>query len=138
MKTRRTKEDRIRYLVSRWKPRLLLNHWSVDIEFAAEQKPAEKSGHVHYAEVVLNDRYTECKLIVYPSLFNKPFHYQRATIVHELSHITTRPISKLLEKAASRGVFTQTALDDAVEGITEAVAKIVLSAHSTNKKDFQL
>lgn len=134
---RRPAEDRIRAVVAKWKPKLLLGHWSVEIVFPAADKPMP-DGLTRYAEALVNGRYNECLLNVYPALLAKPFKYQQATIVHELTHIVTDDIAMALTKAANKKILSQKQLDDLVEGITEYITKLALLKNSNMYKDLLL
>lgn len=130
------KEAWVNKLVATWKPRLLLSGWAVIVEL----QPKNKSNSTYdiHAEIIVNPRYTEGRLRVYPSLFTKPIGYQKSTIIHELAHLATEAIRETLELSVKKKVITAKVAEDLTEQITEYIAKVVFSAYSKSNKNYQL
>jgi hypothetical protein len=118
--------------VNRWKPRLLLDHWSVVVTL--EEKDVEAGGGEYVARILPSERYTEAQLWIYPTFFRRSLAYRKMTILHELLHIQTWPINVALHQAAKKGVISEKRQKDLNEGLTEYVTKLLTVAYSHRKK----
>ena len=137
----KAQQERIAGWVSRWKTRLLLDHWAIIVEYetaAYEYKRSDGRHSEGMAEITVDQRYREARLKVYPSLLTMPVGYQRATILHEIAHIVTWDVKKAAERAHQKGAFTAKERDDLYESITEDIAKIVLKERNPRKDNYRL
>lgn len=138
MATKR-QQERIANWVSRWKARLLLNNWAVIIRYVPKDSEERRSdGRMcdQYAEIIVDPRYKEAVLKIYPATLDAPVGFQKATILHEVAHIVTWPVKCALEKAERKGAISAKERDDLFEGITEDIAKIVL--RESGKDNYRL
>lgn len=131
-------QEQILNWVSRWKKRLLLNGWTVITNF--ESDPCENQPNLEYtlADMVVNQRYTEGKLTVYPAMFREHEAAQELCIAHELIHIQTEELRVVLEKAANKGIISQKKAADLSEGVTEYITKLLWKKYDRSKKAKQV
>lgn len=134
MATKRQKE-RVNCWIAKWRIRLLLVHWSVTVSYSEEDKKGSGDNPLSlYAEIVVDSRYNEARMLLYPNLFKKPIAYQESTILHELLHINTNTLKEALEVMERKAAITARKREDILEGITEYVTKLLYKAYNRNKK----
>lgn len=135
-----TKAQQIRVgkWVSHWKSKLLLDNWAILVDYRDKAAPSDTVAMETCANIVVNTRYREAQLRVYPGFFTKPTSYQRATILHEVSHIITDPVLRALTEACSRGAISAKRRDDVSEGVTEDITKIVLRLGKASKDNYRV
>jgi hypothetical protein len=134
----KTQQLRINKWVAKWKSRLLLDSWSVTVEYKDDDwKDARSDGDVAVvsAEIVVDQRYHEARLLIYPVLFTRPLSYQQSTVAHELLHIATDEIRDVLISAARKNIISIKRRDDLAEGLTEYVTKIMFRAYKVAKPE---
>lgn len=130
----KAQEARINKLLAKWKERLLLQHWAITVTYAEKDKHSERSETGPAAEIIVDSRYTEARMTLYPNLFKRPVAYQEVTIVHELIHIITDATRDVLLKAVNKKVLPYSKLEDLNENLTEHFAKIVYKSYKRNSK----
>ena len=133
----KVQQERVSKWVTKWKDRLLLDGWGITVQYKAEDQQGERSDTevtLTAAEVVVDHRYREARIIIYPVFFTRPIGYQRSTIVHEIMHIATDPVKMALDAANRRGVITDKRRDDVLEGVTEYFTKVLFRAYARTNK----
>jgi hypothetical protein len=128
--------DRINGWIAKWKPRLLLDNWGIQVEYKGEDSDGKRSDGeavLTAAEIVVDHRYKEARILVYPMLFTRPVAYQHSTIVHEMLHIATDELRTALSAGVRKGAISAKSRDDLSEGITEYVTKVMFRAYRVTK-----
>lgn len=133
MPSSKQKLELVNRWLSRWKPRLLLDKWAV-MSKLAEKDPPARGGLMDMAYITVDTTNSEAWLEVCPRLWNESREYQEASTVHELAHIHTEPVRKLLDKAIRAGAIDKAEAKDQLEDLTNSIAKIVWAAHKRRPK----
>lgn len=128
------KEARIEKLLSRWKPRLMLDNWAILIEYADANKPATDAGTT-LAEIVVNPTYTEARITIYPVFFTEPYGQQVSSLVHELCHLHTHKLQTILNTLVKHKLMTAKAATETHEAFTEQLSKMIIRSYKRGKKN---
>lgn len=108
-------EKEIRRLISKWKPKLLLQDWTIYLELAAEDSKESFS-----ASTNVDVRYHTATVTIFPpGLKDKDEHEKM--IIHELLHIVLGEVSR---EAESRWTTYENYLDR-LEQTIEKLVKII-------------
>ena len=122
------REQEVHGYVSTWAPRLLLDSWDV-FPSVCEGDKSETS----LADITCNTRYHEAHMSAYPLLWESPVDYDRdyreGTIVHELAHVVVAPLADVTEKLLAGKLVTADQFNDALEQVTEHIAKALVRAY---------
>jgi len=116
-------------IIARWKPRLLLDSWSITVDLQEEEKLTDKDRTL--ATMLVHKNYRNAWLRVFPALFREPAAAQEVTIVHELSHIITWEIREVL---LNQKPLSESKSNAIIENLTETYAKILYKAYKPNRK----
>lgn len=137
----KAQQERIAKWVSRWKSRLLLDNWAIIIRYEEKDSEINRTDGAlcdDFARIVIDRRYKEASLRIYPATLKAPLGFQKATILHEIIHIITWPLKEALERSCRKGAITVRERDDLFEGITEDITKIVLREGKPGKDNYRL
>jgi hypothetical protein len=133
MATKAQQERAIKWVVQ-WKDRLLLDSWAVTTFFADEDRAQATGSETKIAaEIIVDSRYNEARMTLYPNLFKRPAAYQESTIVHELLHIVTDASREAMGQAVRKGGLTERKKEDINEALTEHFTKIIFKSYKRNK-----
>ena len=125
-----TTKERVKEIngyVEKWQELLLLDQWDVFVNLHAANKEANPST---LADIVSREQYLEANMEVYPLLWEThDKNYREGTIVHELSHIVTSPLERVVERLLDGQHVTRAQYLDALERVTEHVARVAVRLH---------
>ena len=122
-RTRKERRALIEGIVSRWRERLLLDHWSFDVILLRE-----RPGDTAIARVTLNERYSDAVIEIHPDFWTHTPETQSRVLLHELAHALTNRIATLGRRGKKR-LLNDDELTDAEENLTEHIANIVWDAY---------
>lgn len=116
---------KVRAWVAKWRPRLLLGEWHVDLNYS--KRCHHSDDHDDYqvlAEAHVNVPYLKVQICIFPAFFDAPEDVQESTIVHELCHVITQPMLNIANQQ-HRGVLTlQHQISDTLETLTQRITNI--------------
>ncbi len=115
----------LRVLIAKWRPRLYLNEWHIDLNFPMEG-PEESGGMTVLAEIDACPVYLTARINVYPAWFERGKDAREKTIVHELCHCLTQEMSNLVSNLQNSVLVTHPQRIDAVEKLTQRLTHIAL------------
>jgi hypothetical protein len=128
--TQKARREEVARHIATWQSRLLLDHWDVLPALAAANKEGNDST---FADIASRNRYREARMTVYPFLWESPDGadpaYREATIVHELSHVIAAPLEDVVDSLLAGKLVTKEQYADALEQVTEHIAKVVVRAY---------
>lgn len=110
----------VKKIVSKWRPRLFLGEWHIDIVYAKVQP---ENSNV-YAECKSSSAYLEADIYIYPNFWKMNSDRWEHTLVHEMAHCLTSATSKLLTDALSGTIHPQTSIDFHIEQLTQRIANV--------------
>ena len=119
-RTRRQRRALIEQIVTTWRERLLLEHWSFEVLLLREP-PAD----VALARITVNERYNDGLIEIHPEFWLQTKSTQSRVLLHEIVHALTNRLSVVGARAPKRTLE----LIDAEENLTEHITNIVWDAY---------
>jgi hypothetical protein len=120
---------RVDRTIARWKPRLLLDSWSITVDF--KDKDEFTGSDPTLATMMVHKQYQNAWLKIFPAFFREPTAGQEVTLIHELSHIITWGTRELL---LTQKPVSESRSNAIIENLTETYAKILYKAYKPNRK----
>jgi hypothetical protein len=124
---RRDRRKILRRVVELWRERLLLDHWSVDVELRS--KPHSKDPDHVLASIKHNERYNDMAAVVYPRFWLETQDEQSRAMLHEMAHGMTNRVANLLARLPKAGLATEEEIEDAEENLVEHITNVVWDAY---------
>lgn len=79
-------------------------------------------------------RYHIAKLNIFPCFFEDHLEAQRFKIAHEMAHIVTNPLARLIAHQHDGGLVTPDEAADADEAVTDRFARIIVYGYEGQKQ----
>lgn len=115
----RLAKRRIERYARKWRHRLLLSGWTINIVF--EDEPCVDDA-LTLAVVSSTPTYYEIHINIYPPFWSKPVHEQERIILHELVHWYSINLKQLaLQKRRAKLEIVQYETERLTEGITNII-----------------
>jgi hypothetical protein len=108
-------------LIEKWRPRLFLCEWQIDVCYPKNDVEASGPGEC-LADVTVNTVYLNALINVYPAWFRKRAAAQEHAIVHELCHLITQEVSDLMRSQHNGVVVHSHTRQEAIERLTQRMA----------------
>lgn len=125
-KRTRLQSDRLRRWIQKWRSRLNVEHWTFNVMI--ETAPHTRDATIR-AQTFVNERYTQARIHVYPIFWTETATEQERTVVHELMHVPTHRLGKMLDDLVPLKAASQEAVDDVWETLTEYITNIAWDRH---------
>lgn len=115
-------------LLEKWRNRLLLNEWHIDVVYPIADSNDGREGCSVLASNCVNTAYISMQISIYPAFFNASKYTREKALVHELCHAITQPAWDVMGSLYN-GVLTAPHQQiDIIETLTQRVANIALGA----------
>jgi len=111
----------------KWRNRLLLNAYTVEVEFCLNPDPDDRGEEVCKAEVHIDPKYLRIEIKIYPFFWEQTGVEQERTIVHELVHTHSHGL-KMLACESKRPSNKRISKEN--ETLVEIVTNIMWDAYS--------
>ena len=118
MKPTFAQRKRIQLWIEKWRPRLFLNEWDIDLNYIRD-----KDGD-NAATVKVDTIYFRASISIYPSFWEHRLKEQEHIIVHELCHCVSEPLALLTIEVLNDKIVTMKNLCDVRENLTQRLANI--------------
>lgn len=119
----------IEKLVYRWQRKLKLDHWEIEIKWSEAPTPGS------YATTWRMNQYDRAEIYVSPEFTTWTADFAERTMVHELLHLVTRDLDRVLGDA--EGFLPKTAFrwidkryEHEVEGVIDRLATVLVEVSS--------
>lgn len=119
--------NKIHKLADKWRAQLLLNEWYFNFEYLKEDS------NNTYAHIVVNEKYVEARIYMYPMFWRASPEKQEEILVHELCHCFTQRIYNLMIDQSNYKMVTQETATHEWELLTQRIANVALVRHSNNQ-----
>lgn len=116
------RHPRIKRLIEKWRKRLLLNEWYIDVIYPDEGRCLD--GREVIASNSANPAYLNMQISIYPAFFEAPEQLQEETLVHELCHALTQPVWDMMESLHNGENVTPKHQRSAIETLTQRLTNI--------------
>jgi len=120
-------EKEFKRLVKKWKSKLLLQDWSIYVEFSAVDHKEAFSASSH-----VNARYHSATLTIFP-IGVKDKHEYEEIIIHELIHIVLGELSRSAENRWEAEENYLDKLEQTVERIVRIIGNLATTSRSPDK-----
>lgn len=125
MKETKRKKSQAGKIVDRWRPRLLLNEWFIDLIYPEDACVDDGGGYNALAEIDVNTVYLKAQIKVFPAWFKAPADVREFAIVHELCHIITWTAKDAMNSMLNGVMISNREQHDMIETMTQRVTNAV-------------
>lgn len=122
-----SKKDRkrIQKIIEKWRPKLFLGEWFIDIQYPNEDRP-EVGVYEVIAEINADVKYMKALISVYPCWTDKNPLNQEMAIVHELCHCITQEMADIAHGQMNGVHYPSHVCTDAWERLTQRVCNVAM------------
>lgn len=117
--------------VAKWKPRLFLQVYHIEIEFEREPDPTDEENPV---SITNHFPYLSALIHVRPIFWTESATIQEHAIRHELAHLITAPLANCAESLHNGRHVTRADISNREETLTDWIARIAFAAHDKKGK----
>jgi hypothetical protein len=123
--------QRIRDWVEKYRTRLFLHSWFIDIEYPMQDEPADPDGSRTMARVFVSEEYMKARIQIFPYFFERSLYEQEAGICHELCHCLTEQVADSLKTLTSGGMVPEGIQRQEIERLTQWICVIAMHGRQT-------
>jgi hypothetical protein len=109
----------VKKTIEKWRPRLFLGEWHIDIEFPKGELPG---GAI--ANCTSSATYMEATIRISAEFWKEPKDKWEHIVVHELSHCVTSYVSYMLSSTLKGELHAENSIDFQIEQLTQRIANI--------------
>jgi hypothetical protein len=110
-------------ILAKWRPRLFLGEWSIDVQFP-EEGPDGGVGYDIVAECYPDPVYMIATIKVHKAWFKHPPKAREFAIAHELVHCHTQELWNIADRQANGYAIPRQMVTEAVERLTQRITNI--------------
>jgi hypothetical protein len=123
----------VRRYIEKWRPRLFLGEWFIELLFPEEDLGSE-NGYSTLANVCADPTYLNAKIQVFPAFFAAPKDVREHAIVHELCHCLTQEAWDTAGRMRDGGLVNESELTKVVERLTQRIANVAFKNEFVSKR----
>lgn len=105
-------------LLKKWKSRMFLQEWMIEVKFAKEDKEN------FIAEIAPCPVYLKASITIYPCFKKLSAEEKENAIIHELAHCHTQELFNVVERQGSGQMVPKDLAVEALERLTQRIANI--------------
>lgn len=121
--TDKAKRRWCRGVVSKWRSRMFLGEWMLNLAYAKEDQEMETGGRPS-ASCWADPVYMQATITIYPCFWNGEADERTHTLIHEMAHCHTQRVWNTMRDFAA-GVFTTPDhVKQQIEQLTQRIANI--------------
>lgn len=117
MRPKQNQRNRIKKWIDKWRPRLHLGEWFIDVVYTSESSNSS-------AEISPDPVYLRAVLQIHSGFWNAPIKYQEMILVHELCHCISEETYILHMELLNDRFVTKKSIEDARERLTQRIANV--------------
>ena len=129
MKPTKAQRAEVQKLIERWRPRLYLNEWHVDIVYmkdSAKPDPSSVGGGQTLAAIQPDPVYLQARIEIYPEFWAEPPWQREKALVHELAHCLTQELFDLVRALWRDETVSQRDARERLERLTQRITHIAI------------
>jgi hypothetical protein len=124
-----TDRRRVERWVRKWQRRILLQHWTLKVDFSDEPHPDTCDDEHIYAAVWPDSSRTNALMRVYPEMWTLPDDEREKWLLHELIHCPANQLGAMASRAVKRKQAVQRDADDTEEQLVQWVTNALWKAY---------
>lgn len=110
-------------IVEKWRRRLFLHEWFVDVSYAKEDIRCDGPGEV-VASIESDPVYKNAEITIYPAWFTRSPKRRELALVHELCHCHTQAVANNMHNMRNGTQVFDHDIRDHIEELTQRMALI--------------
>lgn len=111
-------------VIKKWRPRVFLGEWFIDLAYAKEDLEEQQGGRPA-AECWADPVYKQATITIYPCFWNSPKDRQEFMLIHELVHCQTQAIWNICVDFSNGKYATPQAIHQEIEKLTQRITNMV-------------
>lgn len=125
MKPTEKQRKTVQRWINKWRPRLFLGEWNLDVRYAIENDPDTPD---LYADIAVSTKYIEATITIYPVFWEQGSMRQQEVLVHELAHCITDKAYRNCTDLLNGNHVTPKQANYDWEQLTQRVANVALNS----------